>query len=132
MNKLFSNSWKSSKQRRKQRKFRHNATLHIKHKFLSAHLSKDLMKKHSTRSLPVRKGDTVKIIRGQFRNHVGKVEKVLLKKTKIHVDGAEQVKRDGTKSFYPIHPSNVIITTLNLEDKMRQKLLGRKNVKASS
>lgn len=132
MKKQFSNLWKSSKQRRKQRKFRYNAPLHAKHKFLSAHLSKELMKKHGKRNVPVRKGDTVKIIRGQFRNHVGKVEKVLLRKTKIYVEGAEQIKRDGTKSFYPIHPSNIIITALNLEDKKRQKLLERKNVKTSS
>jgi len=56
MKKKFSNSWKASKQVRKQRKFRYNAPLHIKHKFLSAHLSKELMKKYGTRNIPVKKG----------------------------------------------------------------------------
>lgn len=132
MKRKFSVKWKSSKQRRKQRKYHHNSPLHIKHKFLSAHLSKDLMKKYKIRSMPVRKGDTVKIARGNFKSHVGKIEKVFLKKTKVNVEGAQIVKKDGTKFFYPLHPSNLIITSLNLEDKRRQAIMQRKNVKTSS
>ncbi len=131
MKKKFSIKWKASKQRRKQRKYSYNAPLHIKHKFMSAHLSKELMKKYGTRSIPVRKGDTVKIARGNFKNHAGKIEKIFLKKTRVYVDGAQLVKRGGAKVFYPIHPSNLIITNMNLEDKRRQKVIQRKNVKAS-
>lgn len=122
----FSNAWKKSKQTRKQRKYRHKAPLHLKHLFLSSHLSKDLMKKYGKRNIPVRKGDTVKIVRGQFKNHMGKIEKVFLKKTRVYVEGAETIKKDGSKISYPLHPSNLIITTLNLEDKERQKILERK------
>jgi len=132
MKRKFSTQWKSSKQRRKQRKYRHNAPLHIKHKFMSAHLSKELMKKYNTRSIPLRKGDTVKIVRGNFKNHVGKIEKIFLKKTRVYIEGAQIVKKGGAKIFYPIVPSNAIITNLNLEDKRRQKIIQRKNVKASS
>ena len=128
----FSIKWKSSKQRRKQRKYNYNAPLHIKHKFMSAHLSKELMKKYSTRNIPLRKGDTVKIARGNFKDHAGKIEKIFLKKTRVHVEGAQMIKKSGAKVFYPIHPSNLIITNLNLEDKRRQKIIQRKNVKASS
>ena len=123
----FSNLWKRSKQTRKQRKFRYNAPLHTKHKFLSAHLSKELIEKHKIKSIPVRKGDQVKILRGQFKNHMGNIEKVFLKKSKVYVEGAELIKKDGSKVFYPIHPSNLLITILNLEDKERQKILERKN-----
>ena len=132
MKKKFSLKWKLSKQRRKQRKYTYNAPLHIKHKFMSAHLSKELMKKYGTRNLPLRKGDIVKIVRGNFRNHLGKIERVFLKKTRVYVEGAQIIKRGGSKVFYPLHPSNLIITTLNLEDKRRQKIIQRKNVKASS
>ncbi|MBI2507598.1 50S ribosomal protein L24 [Candidatus Woesearchaeota archaeon] len=132
MKNKFSTHWKSSKQKRKQRKYAFNAPLHIKHKFMSAHLSKDLLKKYGTRNIPVRKGDAVKIVRGNFKSHVGKIEKVMLKKTRVYVEGAQMVKRDGSKVFYPLHPSNLIITSLNLEDKKRQEILQRKNVKAPS
>ena len=125
MKKKFSNSWKASKQVRKQRKFRYNAPLHIKHKFLSAHLSKELMKKYGTRNIPVKKGDTVKVARGQFKSHTGKIQRVLLKNSKVHIEGVELIKKDGSKVYYPVHASNLIITILNLEDKKRQKILKR-------
>ena len=122
----FSSSWIKSKQPRKQRKYRHNAPLHIKQKFVSAHLSKELHKKYGKRSMNLRKGDSVKIMRGQFKNKTGKIEEVGLKKIRAYVSGIEFVKKDGTKARYPIHPSNLMITELNMDDKMRNKILGRK------
>ena len=122
----FSNSWTKSKQSRKQRKYRHNAPLHIKQKFVSAHLSKDLRKKYKKRNINLRKGDGVKVMRGQFKNKTGKIEEVNLKKTSVYVSGIEVVKRDGTKARYPIHPSNLMITELNMDDKMRNKIFKRK------
>ena len=125
----FSKSWKASKQPRKQRKYIANAPLHIKHRFLASHLSKDLIKKYKRRSIPVRKGDTVKIVRGQFKKKVGKIEKVLTKRTRVHIENIQNIKKDGSKTFIPIHPSNLIITDLNLEDKERQKILKKKEIK---
>jgi large subunit ribosomal protein L24 len=126
MKSFFSKSWKSSKQPRKQVKYAANAPLHIKHKMLSSHLSTDLRKKHHKRSLPVRKGDKVKIMTGQFRGKEGKVSKVMTKRSRVYVEGIELIKKDGTKVFYPIHPSNLVITELNLDDKFRREILERK------
>ena len=122
----FSSSWKKSKQPRKQRKYRYNASLHVKQKFASTHLSKELRKKYKKRNVNLRKGDSVKVMRGQFKNKSGKVDEVDVKKTSVYISGIEVVKRDGTKSRYPIHPSNLVITEVNLDDKMRNKIIGRK------
>ena len=122
----FSSSWKSSKQPRKQRKYRYNAPLHIKQKFVSAHLSKDLRKKHNKRNLNLKNGDSVKIMRGQFKNKTGKIEEVDLNKTLVYVNRIEITKKDGTKTRFPIHPSNLMIVDFNVDDKMRQKILARK------
>ena len=122
----FSSSWIRSKQPRKQRKYRHNAPLHIKQKFVSAHLSKDLREKYKRRSINLRKGDSVKVMRGQFRNKTGKIDEVNLKRTKVYVSGIEIAKRDGTKARYPLNPSNLVITEVDINDKMRNKSLGRK------
>ena len=122
----FSRSWIKSKQPRKQRKYRSNAPLHVKQKFLHAHLSKELRKKYNKRSLAVRKGDSVKVMRGQFKDKTGKVDEVSVKKTQVYVNGIEFVKRDGTKSRYPLQPSNLIITELNMDDKIRSKIVVRK------
>ena len=115
-----------SKQPRKQRKFLHNAPLHIRHKIMSANLSKELREKYNRRSLPVRKGDKEEIMRGDFKGHQGKIERVDLKNYKVYVEGATIQKVDGTTTYFPIHPSNLQIIELNLEDEKRLKVLERK------
>lgn len=124
MKSAFSTNWKKSVQPRKQRKFRANAPLHIKGKFLNAPLSKELNKKYSVRSMRVKKGDKVKVLRGQFKGAVGKVEKVSLKYEYVHIAKVETTKKDGSKKFYPVNPSNVVILELDI-DKNRQKRLDR-------
>jgi len=119
--KKFSNSWKSSKKPKKQKKYVFNAPLHKRHKFMTSKLSKELAQKHGIKRIGVRKGDKVKIMRGQFRGIVGKVNKIDLSKLRIYVDGAERTKTEGSKAFYPIHPSNVMITELLLDDRRRIK-----------
>lgn len=126
MKKRFSKEWKSSKQVRKQRKYRYNAPMHIRQKLIHAHLSKELRKKYKTRSLGLKKGDKVKVLRGQFKKHEGKVEIIDLKKIKVYVSGIEVTKKDGSKATYLIDPSNLIITELELDDKRRQKIIDRK------
>lgn len=123
--KKFSNSWKASSNRRKQRKFQKNAPLHTKRKFLSAPLSKELKTKHAKNSAPLRKGDTVKIMRGQFKKQTGKIARTHLKLSKVYIEGIELTKKDGTKSQYPIHASNVQVITLTLEDQKRKKQFSR-------
>ena len=122
----FSSAWKGSKKPRKQRKYRAEAPLHTKKKFVHAHLSKDLRKKYGKRSIGLRKGDKVRVMVGRFRKHEGKIENVDLGKTRIFVSGVEITKRDGTKKLLPLQPSNLMITELSLDDKLRQKILERK------
>ena len=124
--KKFSTKLKKSKQPRKQRRYQYNAPLHIKQKFVHAHLSKELRKKHNKRNVGLKKGDSVKILRGQFKGKTGKVDKIDLKKSKAIIIGVEMVKKDGSKVAYPITISNLIITELNLEDKKRKKIFERK------
>lgn len=121
MKKQFSRNWNSSTKPNKQRKFRFKAPLHIKSNFLNAHLSKDLRTKYSIRSLRIRSGDKVRVMRGQFKKQEGKVEEVDIRKSIIYVSKIEHVKRDGTKARYPIQPSNVMLIELNSEDKKRFK-----------
>ncbi|MBI4149400.1 50S ribosomal protein L24 [Candidatus Woesearchaeota archaeon] len=118
MKQQFLRAWKQSVQPRKQRKYRAEAPLHLRGRFLGAHLAQELRKKTGVRALRVRKGDSVTIMRGQFRKKEGKVERVDTRKCKVFVHGAEVVKRDGTKAMVPIDPSNLLITKLS-EDPRR-------------
>jgi large subunit ribosomal protein L24 len=129
MKQKFVNSWKRSVQPRKQIKFRENAPLHTKRKLLSARLSKELTEKHKIRTLFLRKGDKVKIAVGNYKNHIGKIDYVDTKAERVFIEGTGRTKTDGTKSLYPIHPSNVIIQELNLDDKRRKQIIERRQRK---
>ncbi|HKZ49828.1 MAG TPA: 50S ribosomal protein L24 [Candidatus Nanoarchaeia archaeon] len=123
----FSRSWVSSSLPGKQRKFLANAPLHIRHKLMSAHLTKELRLKYKKRAFPVRKGDKVKVMEGKFRGVIGEIERIDMKKYKVFVKGAELKKKEGAPSIhYPIHPSKLQIITLNVDDKRRIKALERR------
>ena len=132
--KQWSRFWKGSTKKRKQRKYRFNAPLHIKKRLLGAHLSKELRTKYQSRSLVVIKGDKVKIMRGSYKGKEGKVEQVNTKYNSIMVSGIEVTKKDGNKTKPLINASNVMIIELNLDDKNRVKKikLEEKNGKKSS
>ena len=117
--KTFSKNWVSSKKPNKQRKYRFNAPLHIRGSLLNAHLSKELRTKYSIRSLRVRTGDKVRIMRGQFKKQEGTVEEVDMKNLRVYISKIEHVKRDGSKARYPIQPSNLLLVELNTDDKLR-------------
>ncbi len=121
MKQKFSKVWKASKQPRKQRKYLANAPLHIKKKFVSVSLTKELKEKYGKRNVSVKKGDTVKILRGKFNKKQGKVLEVKLKKSKITIEGIQTKKQDGSKVNVRLQPSNLRIVELNLEDKKRFK-----------
>jgi large subunit ribosomal protein L24 len=125
MKQKFSKHWKASKQPRKQRKYTANAPLHIKRKLLNVNLSKELRKKYSRRNIPVRKGDEVKIMRGKFKKKQGKIIGVDVKNSKIKIDTIMIKKRDGSKVNVKIHPSNLQIIALNLDDKKRMKIMNK-------
>lgn len=122
MKQTWSKSWIRSKQPRKQRKYRYNAPLHVKNSFLHVHLSPALRKKYNTRSVRIRVGDTVKILRGSFKGKEVKINKVSLhQQAKVFADGVERVKKEGSKAFIPLEPSNLLLVALVTSDKKRFK-----------
>ena len=112
-----------------QRKRLFQAPLHLRHRQLAAPLSQELRKSRGFNSLPLRKGDTVRVMRGDRKGVEGKVSKVDLKKYRVSVEGVTREKVDGTAIPVLIHPSKVMIINLNLDDKWRRDLLDRKKPK---
>lgn len=107
----------------KQRKMVYQAPDHIRHRLLAAHLSAELRASHGLKSLPVRSGDTVHVMRGDHKGVEGKITRVDLAEYRIFVEGLTREKVDGTTISVPIHPSKVIVTRLNLDDKWRKEIL---------
>jgi large subunit ribosomal protein L24 len=115
----FSTMWKKSTQPRKQRKYRYEAPMHIKHKFLSAPLSKTLRKQHGIRSIPIRTGDEVNIMRGTFAGQKAKVMNVETNKSRVTLENITRKKADGTKLNVYFNPSKLQIIALKLDDSRR-------------
>jgi len=114
-------------QPRRQRKYLANAPLHIKHKFISVHVDKKLREKLKTRSLPVRKGDEVKVMRGKRKGTKSKVSAVSLSKQFVYLEAQTRDNAKGTKSLIPFAPSNLLLVSM-AEDKRRNRQ-GKKIVK---
>jgi large subunit ribosomal protein L24 len=113
----------NSKSPGKQRKALYNASLHKRQKLVHAHLTKELRKLYKKRNLGVRKGDDVKILRGDFKGKTGKVTKVALKDMLIYVDGMKRKKTTGEDVEVAFHPSNIMITNLSMDDARRKKII---------
>lgn len=101
----------------------YTASQHLLSKQLGSHLSKDLKDKYHCKSMRVVEGDSVKVLRGEFKGIEGKVTRVSTERRGIAIEGIKREKLKGGNVDIYIHPSNVVITALNLEDKWRQSRL---------
>ena len=125
MKKKFSTAWKSSKQPRKQRKYKANAPMHLKAKLVSVNLAKPLRKTAGKRNVQIKKDDKVKIMRGKFKGHQGKVLSVSVKYAKVYVEGIQVTKMDNSKANVPLKPSNLQIIEMAERGKKSKKIENR-------
>ncbi|QIW23281.1 50S ribosomal protein L24 [Sulfolobus sp. S-194] len=112
----------------KQRLLLYNLPKHQRHKLLTAKLSKELQQQYGIKRLAIRKGDTVKVMRGDkdVLNFEGKVVEVKRKTGRIAIEGLTRKKADGTPVYRWVHASKVIITKLDLSDAKRKEIIERK------
>ena len=102
-------------------------------KQICATLSKDLRKKYPRRSARIMIDDTVKVMRGEYKGLTGKVAKISTESNSIAIEGNKKEKLKGEKVDVYIHSTNMVITSLNTDDKWRLKILEKKlksNIKA--
>ena len=104
----------------------YRATNQFRGKQAGSHLSKQLRQKYGQRSVRILNGDTIKVIRGEFKGVDGKVVKVSTAKHTIAIEGIKKQKRKGDKIDVYINSSNVVITNLNMDDKWRTVRLEKK------
>jgi len=105
------------------------APLHVKHRLTAAPLQPSLRESQRVRSLPLVKGDTVVVERGDFAGIEGKVSEIDPVKLRIYIDGVTREKADGSSVRVPVHPSKVLIKSLKLDDEWRKKVLARRGGK---
>ncbi|MFB6213543.1 MAG: 50S ribosomal protein L24 [Candidatus Nanohaloarchaea archaeon] len=115
----WSRHWNSSTKPSKQRKYRDNAPQHVKDKLLSANVSPELREELGTRSISLRTGDRVEVMRGDDSGVSGIVSNIDRDSEKVYVDGIEHEKVDGTMREKALRPSNLQVQALNIEDERR-------------
>ena len=98
----------------------------IVNKQICAPISKDLRKKYSRRSVRIMTDDTVKVVRGEYKGLTGKVTKISIESSGVAIEGNKKEKLKGEKIDVYIHSTNMIITSLNTDDKWRLKILEKK------
>ena len=104
----------------------YRATYTTKSKQLGSALSKDLHKKYGRRSVRVIEGDSIRIIRGEYKGVDGKISKISTQKNSVSIEGIKKEKTKGDKFDVYIHTSNLVVTSLNTRDKWRMaKLEGK-------
>ena len=96
---------------------------HQRDKMVGAVLEESLRKQYGRKNIRVIKGDSVRIMRGEYKGVEGKVEKVNTEHATFHVEGIQREKIRGGQVKVPIHSSNVMVTSLNLDDDFRSSKL---------
>jgi len=115
----------SPKSPRKQRRFVRNSPQHVHRRMLRCKLDDTLREEYGLRSLNVKKGDLVRIMRGQFRDTEGKILAVDYRTIRVYVDGASTTKSDGKEAKVPVHPSSLMLVKLELNDERRKRIQAR-------
>ncbi|MBT3579942.1 MAG: 50S ribosomal protein L24 [Nitrosopumilus sp.] len=110
----------------------YKATFQTRSKQLGSLLSKDLQKKYGKKSTRAIEGDTITILRGEFKGVSGKITKISKEKTSVTVEGVKKEKTKGDKFDVYIHTSNLVVTALNTSDKWRITKLEGKDPKTQT
>ena len=111
---------KSSKPK-KQRKFHYDKPLHMKQQCLASHLDKKLAKQLEKRSIPIRKGDTMKVMRGGMKGKTGKITGVNYGKGIVFIENVMRKKANGEEVQVPLKASNLLVVDLDKSDSKRFK-----------
>ena len=108
----------------------YRASLRTRSNQLGSPLSKDLQKKYGKRSVRVVEGDTVKVVRGEYKDVDGKVASISTQANSVAIEGIKKEKGQGDKFDVLIHTSNVMVTGLNTDDSWRIAKLEGKSPKS--
>ncbi|MGH9985610.1 MAG: 50S ribosomal protein L24 [Nitrososphaeraceae archaeon] len=98
---------------------------HMTERMLRSPLSRALREKYGRRNVRVIAGDTIKVMRGEYSGIEGKVEKVDMKRGSLAIEGIQREKVRGGNVKVEINSTNVVVTDLDLDDKLRQALIQR-------
>jgi large subunit ribosomal protein L24 len=90
---------------------------------VGAVLEDSLRRQYGRKNIRVIRGDSIRVMRGEYKGVEGKVEKVNTEHATLHIEGIQREKIRGGQVKVPIHSSNVMVISLNLDDHYRSSKL---------
>jgi ribosomal protein uL24 len=108
---------------RRQRKALYTASTFERRRRMTVPLSRDLRRRFHARSLPVRKGDTVRVLSGSFVGREERVAKVERRSYSVILDNVTVKTGEEKRKPLPIRTSHLVLTRLNLSDAWRRRVL---------
>jgi large subunit ribosomal protein L24 len=108
-----------SKKPNKSRKEMYDMPMHKAAKQVAAHLDEKLQKELGRRSITLRKGDTVKVLRGSFNGKEGKITSVDRGARKIFIEKLIIKKSNGKEIPVKVDASNVLVIDIDRTDRKR-------------
>jgi large subunit ribosomal protein L24 len=117
---------------RKQRKAVFTAHNFARRRYLTVALSKELRTRYGRRQLPVRKGDTVRVLRGSYEGQEERVAKIDTRGLTLTLDNITVKKADQKLKALPVRPNHLVLTKLNLSDSWRRRILKVSEAEAPS
>jgi ribosomal protein uL24 len=108
---------------RRQRKALYTARTFERRRRMTVPLSRELRGRFRARSLPIRKGDTVRVLSGSFVGREERVAKVDRRGYSVVLDNVTLKTGEDKLKPLPIRTSHLVITRLNLSDPWRRRVL---------
>jgi large subunit ribosomal protein L24 len=108
---------------RRQRKALYTADLFERRRRMAVPLSRELRRRYGRRQIPVRKGDTVRILSGSYVGREERVAKINLRNYSVTLDNVTGKTGDAKLKPLPVRPNHLVLTKLNLADPWRRRLL---------
>ncbi len=108
---------------RRQRKALYNAHTAKRRRLMSVPLSKDLRARFHRRALPLRKGDTVRILKGSYEGREERVAKVDRRALAVTLDNVTSKTGESKQTPLPVRTGSLVLVHLNLADPWRRRRL---------
>jgi large subunit ribosomal protein L24 len=108
---------------RRQRRALYNADTFERRLRMTVPLSRELRRRFRRRSIPLRKGDTVRVLSGSFVGREERVAKVNRRDYAVTLDNVTLKTAEEKLKPLEIRPAHLVVTRLNLSDPWRRRTL---------
>jgi len=108
---------------RRQRRALYTASTSQRRRRMTVPLSRELRRRFQRRNVPVRKGDTVRVLSGSFAGREERVAKISRRDYSVTLDNVTLKTAEEKLKPLALRTSHLVITRLNLADPWRRRSL---------